>query len=429
VAHLLNLLCLARLGQRRYADGESLARQALAIWERAFGKGAVQTRISVLYLGRAARLQGRRVEAERLMREAIALFERRLGMEHRDLITAHQDLADLLQGQWRCREAIVEFERAVAIAESRLAPGHPITARLLARLGETLNVQGDIPAAQEKLARALAAMEARPAATQPGDLVRCLNGLAMVHVRTGRDALAAPLLERALAVLEGRKGLRPDEWQMVLSNLGNLHHRQQRPERALPLLERSVRVSEAAAADSYSAGKALYWLAEFHRQHGQLVDAERAYLRERPILERALGPAHVESCQVLRGLGLVRQAQGLLDQAQELLDTVVARTTAAVGEGHVEVLEAERVRAQLLALRKEDARARPLAERVLALTPRTDGWLVAAAWHVLGDVHAAAGRSKDAAAAFDTAIDHATRTLGAAHSYVARLRGLRAAAL
>ena len=67
-----------------YAGAEQLARQALALAERAFGPEHPATAVSLNNLANVLQAQGRYGEAEPLHRRALAIREKALGAEHPD---------------------------------------------------------------------------------------------------------------------------------------------------------------------------------------------------------------------------------------------------------------------------------------------------------------------------------------------------------
>ena len=100
-------------------------RQALAIFERAFGPHSHE--LAVVFNNLAAIAQARResAEAERLYRRALAIKEQRLGPAHPDVGVTLNNLAVLYKSQGMYAQAAPLYRQALAIFEAALGPAHP----------------------------------------------------------------------------------------------------------------------------------------------------------------------------------------------------------------------------------------------------------------------------------------------------------------
>jgi len=97
----------------RYAEAESVYRDALQVQRRVLGPQHPDTLLTMDNLNNTLAEQGRYAEAERLCRETLDIRRRVLGPEHRDTATSKYELAGLLARQGRPNEALAELRDAV----------------------------------------------------------------------------------------------------------------------------------------------------------------------------------------------------------------------------------------------------------------------------------------------------------------------------
>ena len=102
-------------------------------------------------------------------------------------------------------EALPYADSVVQLTEA-LDEHHPDLVRAYDNLGATQYRLGDLIAAERAYQRALQAAEERQGATSP-QLIAPLRGLALTYQGSGRDDLAVPLLERAVAISRRSAGL------------------------------------------------------------------------------------------------------------------------------------------------------------------------------------------------------------------------------
>ncbi len=126
---------VARYKAGDYAGAEQLARQALAVAERAFGPEHPDTATSLNNLAVVLPAQSHQYgEVEPLLRRALTIREKVLGAEHPDTATSLNNLAGMLRDQDRYGEAEPFLRRALAIDEKVLGAEHPDTVDSLSNL-------------------------------------------------------------------------------------------------------------------------------------------------------------------------------------------------------------------------------------------------------------------------------------------------------
>ena len=115
--------------QGRYAEAESLYRQALAIRENVLGKNHPDTAESYNNLALLYKTQGRYEEAEPLLKKALEIRENVLGENHPDTAGSYNNLAGLYYSQGRYEEAEPLYKQALEIRENVFGENHPDTAQ------------------------------------------------------------------------------------------------------------------------------------------------------------------------------------------------------------------------------------------------------------------------------------------------------------
>jgi tetratricopeptide (TPR) repeat protein len=140
-------------------------------------------------------------EAEVHHRRTLAIEERELGANHPRLASARSNLANALVDAGKLAEAAALYRKALANTEANDGPDHPDVAIYATNLGNVLEQLGELDEARAQHERALAVREAALGPDHP-DLVWTLMGLAGVHLVAERPAMAVPLLERAMVIVD-----------------------------------------------------------------------------------------------------------------------------------------------------------------------------------------------------------------------------------
>ena len=221
----------------------SLARLALAIWEKVLGPEHPKTAISLNNLAALLYAKGDYAGAEPFMRRALAIREKVLGPEHPDTAGSLNYLAALLYAKGDYAGAEPLFRRALAIAEKMLGPEHPNTSSGLGNLAELLRDKGDYAGAEPLHRRALAISEKVLGPEHP-DTAISLNNLAVLLYAKGDYAGAEPFFRRALVIAEKMLGPEHADTARSLSNLAGLLEDKGDYAGAEPFMRRALAISE-----------------------------------------------------------------------------------------------------------------------------------------------------------------------------------------
>jgi tetratricopeptide (TPR) repeat protein len=278
--------------QARYAEAETLYRQALAAWP---GPGAAAVReraVEKAGLGVVLRAQGQYTEAEKMFTEAL------------------KDLDPSADGG------------EVARVRSHLAA-------LYRDAGE--------PAKAE--AAALQAVDAAPESQRRN--ARLV--LASVYAEQGRLADAEPL---AAAMLEGADGRQAMAAYTLLTTIAMRRGEYDKAEEAA----RQALYFARATLPAGHPTRATAWnnLAQARRFQGRYLEAERAYRAAIEIWEAALGPWHPDLAKGLMNFAAFYHERGRETGAEVLYERAAAILEKAFGKDNVRTLVARNQLADVL---------------------------------------------------------------------------------
>jgi tetratricopeptide (TPR) repeat protein/transcriptional regulator with XRE-family HTH domain len=266
----------------RFAEAETLLRQALAMREQLFGPDHLTVAETVNALGIAIIEISRFDEAEQLLCRALATREKQLGEAHLDVAETLYYLADLYHSLGRYDEAETYFRQALAIRQKLLGPFHLEVASILNYLGGLYNDQNRLDEAEQLTRQALAIREQQLEPTHP-DIAECLNDIALICMKQNKDTEAEQLLLRTV--------------ELMKQQLGPSHR--------------------------YTA-TSINNLAQVYKKLGRYAEAEQLWLQVVAIREQTLGPDHPDLVNVLYYLIRLYREQGRLEVARPLLERVMA---------------------------------------------------------------------------------------------------------
>ena len=235
-ARLSLSMALREAGELR--EAESLAREALAIREKALGPddGATLNALNMLVL--VLRDQGSAEATLPLMQRNLDALQRTVGNDHPDTISALANLSETLGVLGRGREAIALSRDALERARRVWGEDHPNTLSVWLSLGSAAVNAGEFAQAIEIL-EGLAPIAQRVGGADHLRTLTVLNNLGVAYDRAGRPADAAMIHDRLLDVLE-RKEPSSFRTAITLANAGRVRRQLGRGAEALALSERSV---------------------------------------------------------------------------------------------------------------------------------------------------------------------------------------------
>jgi tetratricopeptide (TPR) repeat protein len=288
---------------------------------------------------------GRSADAVELLDVATAMFEAAGGPDHPDVAHCLVLAARLARGAGRFGAARRDAARAVDIldAAAHAADLDPELRIALARLeAQALGERAAVEIAEDRLDAAevqlLAALRvAAPGGDRDPVLAPLHAQLGRVHEGQGRLDDAERHWRQALAILEAGQttGAAALEIAHVQRNLAALRHRRGHTTEAEALLQRAVALAEGRlGADHPQVAVDVASLAAVVHDAGRSSEAEGLYRRSLAALRAALGDDHLEVGAIRSSLGGVLLAQGRLGEAAAELSTALASQETSLGAAH-----------------------------------------------------------------------------------------------
>ncbi|MDH3733223.1 MAG: serine/threonine-protein kinase [Gemmatimonadota bacterium] len=239
-------------------------------------------------------VEGWHFRSEPSFQTALALKEELYGPDDSRLVETLLSLARLyLRQDEDMGRAGPLFRRALSIRERTLPPDHPVLASTLFEvatgyLGDpAYSFSGPDTIALPLLSRAREIQEGRPEGETP-QLARTLANTAVLHMRRRELADAAPLLERALVMVERTEGPDSRRAEDVAENLADVYRGRGDAEGLETFLAGQLAAREEAPGSSYRTFASR--LASFQRDRGRVRESDATYARATRLLEET-GPA------------------------------------------------------------------------------------------------------------------------------------------
>ncbi|HXT51848.1 MAG TPA: serine/threonine-protein kinase [Thermoanaerobaculia bacterium] len=337
------LVDLAQLETEQEGDvrrAERLAREALAMQQRALDAADPQMAATLDVLGSLAYGRGAYSGAERHFRDGLALRRRALGEEHPATIQSMDNLANALYARGRTAESVELFQRVVAARRRVLGDRHPEVAVGLNNLGSTFSAEGRFAEAEPLLREAT---EIAAAALAPNHLAHgtYLGNLAQAVQGLGRLQEAEALLRRALAATEKALGGEHQDTAMALHNLAANLGKQGRFAAAEPLYRRALDVyARTLPPDHDFPSFTQAELARLAIRRGDGAEAERLLRQALAVRRRVLDAGHWRVAVVELALGQALALQGRADEGVAISEAAWQRMASALGRDNPRAREA-----------------------------------------------------------------------------------------
>lgn len=279
-----------------YEQARPLLAEALRLRERARGPDDPETlraRSNVAWLHR---LRGDLHESERLYTDVLARLRALPDAEPRDLASAMNDLALVLEDFGRLEEAEELHRVALAIITEAAGPHSRDALTCMGNLASVLHYRGRMEEAEELMRARLAGVEAL-LGREHRDVITAMNNLAALLADMNRPEEAESLRQ---AVFEGRSRLLGEDHPQTIVALNNL-------------------------ADSVST-------------RGELAEAERLLRIAFERASRRLSPAHPDRMTVMDNLASVLRDRGAMHEAESMFRELLELRREALGDEHPSTL-------------------------------------------------------------------------------------------
>ncbi|WP_437573940.1 CHAT domain-containing protein [Sorangium sp. So ce887] len=331
----------ARMGSGDYSSAVPLLARALAVAERDHAaqpeddsrRGRLAMALALL--GELRMKQGDYAAAEPLLTRATFLWgEAHARWTYAGVVGALDGLARLLLAK-------AEYGRADALL-STLPEGKAGRDHLVLTLAELEIARAQHGRAEDRLHRLQRQSKWKCDESDLPIAARCLQDLADIHAEAGDPALARPLLERALAILEKRLGPEHPSLAAALDRLASVQLLQgAEPSEVEPLVERALSLRDRTLGKGHvGRSTSLMLRGDLALRRGDPAAAERAYRDALALREQRLGDRHPGVAEALAALGQLREEGGEPRAAEPLYRRALAIEEAAFGPGHPRVARA-----------------------------------------------------------------------------------------
>lgn len=233
---------------------------------------------SLVNLGSVYDKKGSVAEAEKNFTEALAIYEKSFGKDAIQDATALEGLADLYRHNKRYAEAIPLYQRTVKIRE-KVAPDHPDLADTLTGLADCLRKTGKNAETIALYTRVLDIRQKALGSNHP-KTAKSMENLAAGYVACNKFEMAEPVLERLVTARESSNG--PDDTKVAstLEELANTYTQTGKYKKAGSRYKRALAIRETnAKSEPAELSKCLKAYAAFLRKTGLTDEAAKMEAR------------------------------------------------------------------------------------------------------------------------------------------------------
>jgi serine/threonine protein kinase/tetratricopeptide (TPR) repeat protein len=267
-------------------------------------------------------------EAEKHMGRALDLRRHSLGEDHRDTLSAMNDLEMLYRNEAMYAQAEPLASKVLQVRQHSLGEEHPDTLNAMNNLGLLYRSEGKSTQAEHVLSKVLEIRQ-RMSGEEDSATLYAMNNLAVVYQIQGKYAQAEAILSRALEIRRRVSGSEHPYTLIVADNLGTVYYRQ-----------------------------------------GKYSQAESLWTKNLEIRRRVLGEEHPDTLDSVQNLGAVYRAEGEFAQAEVLLTTAMEAKRRVLGEEHPFTLTSMISLAVLYRYEGEYSKGEPLMVRAVEVQSR-----------------------------------------------------------
>lgn len=385
-------------------EAESLMQESLAIRRRLFGDGHPLVIESLTGVAEVERNKGNWDEAQRLAEEALAISRRLTGDDSVATANALRNLGMVHYDRGAVDLAESMLRESLALSVKHLGEDAPELTNVLDMLGRLAQGRGNFAEAEQLLTRALQIERKASGVDHPLSIQR-LHNLGTFFWSTGKLDAAEEHIREALAQYERVLGADHPETIDATSSLASVLRTKAAWDEAEQLYQRSLAANlRLGSSRKASAAYDLNGLATVALDRKRLDEAERYATQALKNYREAYDPGHPETASTLVTLGRVLIARKRLDPAEKYLQEARETFLTTYGADSPPYALADSALAHILALRGQNAEARPRLERSYAVLRSARGANNEATLRIrdwLEQLYRAQGRQDDARAFFD----------------------------
>jgi serine/threonine protein kinase/cytochrome c-type biogenesis protein CcmH/NrfG len=283
-ASIIHGLAQAKNSQSKYVEAETLARQALEMHRRLQGSQHPETGWALAVLGDALLQQKKLDEAGRAYREALSIFRKQYSSGHKSVDEATSGLKNVLEAKGDLAGLVALDQTILAGQRSGSSNDSSTVETTLFDLANFLASHNRPEAASQEYREALNSI-LKPFWEDPIQLPPIMQKMAQKLVATGRPQFAEPLYADAIEIARQNLGKSHPVVAMLYYDFGNLLRSENKLAAAAEQCLNAVEIRRATKDETLAATlRVMGWL-QLHT--GKPEDAEQS-LREVLDIYRAL---------------------------------------------------------------------------------------------------------------------------------------------
>ncbi len=298
-------------------------------------------------------------------------------------------------------------EQALAIQKSLFRKSNRETLASESYLGQLLRARGRLPEAEKLLQETIDAQRQVLGSNDP-DTLASMDRLGYVYANEARHADAESLFRETLNA--ERKVLGPDDPRTLstLNELAEVLTPQGRYAEADQIYGALIAAQKRTLGPDHPAVLlSMSHAAENLEEEGRFPEAEKLYSDVIAAQHRVLGPEHPQTLRAMTMLALTLAKEGHYSEADKLQNQIIEIKTRVLGPTHTSTLQSMEMEALGLNREGDYADSEKMFRDVIETAEKTDQpATVAEAWYNFGCAQAARGRSDEAFADLNRAIEN-----------------------
>ncbi|MCJ1262558.1 hypothetical protein MMC22_002428 [Lobaria immixta] len=324
--------------QGHYDMAEQIIRQALELYEKAYGIEHPDTLRSMTMLGKILDHQGKYDGAEELLQKVLILREKTLGGKHELTLSTINALARVLIRKGKYEEVKKILEQNVKLGSEILGEEHENTLDDMKNLATVYYYLHQFSKAEELEVYLLRVREKFLGAEHP-DVLQIMANIAVTYARLNRlneaEQLNLQVLERRKRVLGGEH---PDTLRsmaglaMTYKTLSRLNEAE---ELEAQVLEKRTKALGAEHPDTL---RSMANLAVTYAKLNRLDEAEELEVQVLEKCKKVLGAEHPDTLGRMANLAVTYKTLNRLNEAEELEAQALEKRTKALGAEHPDTL-------------------------------------------------------------------------------------------
>jgi serine/threonine protein kinase len=312
-----------------------------------------------------------------LFSKARSTFAAQLGPDHRNTLTAMNNLALSYEGAGKLDLAMPLFKEALELRKAKLGPDDPDTLASMNNLALGYYAARKFDLALPLYEETIKLRKARLGPDHPDTLVSMSN-LALCYKAGDELGLALPLYEETLKLRKAKLG--PDHAHTLLSmnNLAAGYLTAGKLDLALPLFEETLKLRKAKLGPDHPGTLAtMNNLAHGYKIGGKLDLALPLYEETLKLTKAKLGPDHPGTLITMNNLAGAYQAAGKPNLALPLFEETLKLRKAKLGPDHADTLVSMNVLGLAYIQAGQHSQAEPLLRGSLASGEKKqpDAWM------------------------------------------------------